>query len=258
MHFLRKLIETPFLEEPSKKHLDVHRHFYRYSRGEFIGPALKITRTSSKLTLKGSFEYEDLIQEIVGYSILEEEINVNGVLISGIDVSDVITKLGLNWMLKKSTGKTKNYKTSFSDKISKKTLLNCIESFRPNSYLLLSFNVSPLCKVSTKKTLPQPSKKKIEDDDINKRLQFCTGILANNERNLKRIIENALPDIKEELPERWKTILIKNNYKIKRVEIPKNLENSALLRILAIREGIILRTIEIDGNLMENQISFIA
>ncbi|MHA1273379.1 MAG: hypothetical protein ACTSVV_19220 [Promethearchaeota archaeon] len=258
MHFLRKLIETPILEDPGKKHMDIHRHFYRYSRGEFIGPALKITKTGSRITLKGSFEYEDLIQELVAESIPDDEVNINGVLISGKDVSDIITNLGLNWTLKKSTGKTKNYKATFSDKISKKTLLECINAFRPNSYLLLSFNVNPTCKVTTKKTIPQPSKKKVEEDDINKRIQFCSGVLVNNERNLEKILDNALPDVKTQLPEKWKTILITNTYKIEEVELPKNVENSALLRILAVRKGKIIRSIEVDGDLIENQFSFVA
>ena len=51
MHFLKKITESPILEDPAKKHLDVHRHFYRYSKGEFIGPAIKISKTSSRITI---------------------------------------------------------------------------------------------------------------------------------------------------------------------------------------------------------------
>jgi len=40
-HFIKKLIQTPFLEDPAKNHKDIHRHYYRYSKGDFIGPALK-------------------------------------------------------------------------------------------------------------------------------------------------------------------------------------------------------------------------
>ena len=41
MHFLSELIESPNLDDPAKKHMSIHRHFYRYSKGDFIGPALK-------------------------------------------------------------------------------------------------------------------------------------------------------------------------------------------------------------------------
>ena len=179
MHFLKKVVETPALENPSENHLDVHRHYYRYSRGDFIGPALKITRTSSKITLKGSHEYEDLILELVTKSISDpkQEFEVKGKLISGGDISADIANLGLDWDLKMSTGKTKNYKADILDQINKDTLSNAIGFFRKNSYLLLSYNISPNCKITTKNNIPQPSKKKVEEDDVSKRIQFCTGYL---------------------------------------------------------------------------------
>ena len=78
MHFLNQIVSTPELEDPANNYRNVHRHFYRYSRGSFQGPALKISKTASKMTLKGSFEYEDLIQEIVAISIPDAEVEVNG------------------------------------------------------------------------------------------------------------------------------------------------------------------------------------
>ncbi|GAG82342.1 unnamed protein product [marine sediment metagenome] len=49
MHFLKKIIESPNLEDPAKQHIDVHRHFYRYSKGEFLGPALKISKSNTRI-----------------------------------------------------------------------------------------------------------------------------------------------------------------------------------------------------------------
>jgi len=115
MHYLSELIDTPSLEDPAKKHMNIHRHFYRYSKGDFIGPALKINITKSRITLRGSHEYEDLIQEIVVKTIDAEQIDVNGVLITGSDIIDDIHALGLDWNLKRSTGKTKNYKAEIKD-----------------------------------------------------------------------------------------------------------------------------------------------
>ena len=139
MHFLKKLIESPILEDPAKKHIDVHRHFYRYSKGDFIGPALKITKSNARITLKGSHEYEDLILEVVANTISEDEIEINGILISGSDISDLITNLGFEWNLKKSTGETKNFKANIQSNTTQKTLLESIEAFRKTSYYLISF-----------------------------------------------------------------------------------------------------------------------
>lgn len=257
MHFLNKIIEAPILEDPGKNHMDVHRHFYRYSKGDFLGPALKITKTNARTTLRGSFEYEDLIQEIVVSTILEEDFDIKGVLITGSDISKTIASLGLDWRLKKSTGKTTNYKAEINETIKKENLIECIRSLRETSYLLFSFNLNPTCKITTKNRIPQPSKKKAEDDDVTKRIQFCSGVINTSDKNTDLILDNALLDFKSDLPEKWKNIILRNNYKIEEIIIPKNIQNSSLLRIMAIRKGVLNRIIDIDGEIIEKQYSVV-
>lgn len=259
MHFLNKLIATPNLDDPAKNHMPIHRHFYRYSRGDFIGPALKISKTSGKFTLKGAHEYEDLILELVVKSLSnsQPDFEIKGKLITGSDLQDTISNLGLNWDLKKSTGQTKNYKADIIDQINKSLLLQALDIFRENSYLLLSFVINPNCKVTTKKKIPQPSKKKAEDDDVNKRVQFCTGILSNTDANLKMVLDLAVPDFISDIPKKWKSIIILNNYKINEIEIPTNIKDSRLLRIMAIRKGKMFRSVNIDGELIEKQYSIL-
>ncbi len=258
MHFLKRIVESPILDDPAKNYKSVHRHFYRYSRGEFIGPVMRISQTKAKLTLKGSHEYEDLILEIVstGISNPEEIFEIKGKLIAGDDISEIITELGFNWELKQSSGQTKNFTAEIVDKINKDKLLESIEAFRENSYFLLSFNLNPNCRITTKKNIPQPPKK-IEAGDVNKRIQFCTGYINNTEKNLKNALSAALSDFEVELPKKWKTITIFNTYKITNIEIPKNITNSRLLRIMAIRKGKIFRTIDIDGEIIEKQYSIV-
>ena len=142
MHFLSELVKKPILEDPFEQHLNIHRHFYRYSKGVFIGPALKITKTKAKFTLKGAHEYEDLILEAVTKTISNSQDNfeIKGKLIASSDINNDISELGLNWVLKKSTGKTKNFKAEIIDQINKDLLLQAISVFREKSYLLLSYN----------------------------------------------------------------------------------------------------------------------
>ncbi|MFX1496873.1 MAG: hypothetical protein ACFFBH_05075 [Promethearchaeota archaeon] len=255
MHFIQKIIQTPILENPAQNQMFVHRHFYRYSRGTFTGPALKISKTSSKITLKGSHEYEDLILELVTESISNsnESFEVRGNLITGSDIQEQLSQLGLNWDLKISTGKTKYYKSDIKEKIKQEKLLEIIDPLRENSYLLLSFVINPNCKITTKKNIPQPSKKKIEDDNMNQRIQFCTGYLSNTEKNVNSTLNSALSDFKSEIHDKWKTILILNNYKVKDLILPKNVKNSRMLRIMAIRKGTLMRSVEVDGDLIEKQ-----
>lgn len=259
MHFLRKVIESPILEDPANKYKSVHRHFYRYSKGEFIGPAMKISKTQTKITLKGSHEYEDLILELVVNSISNPNqlFEIKGKLISGVDISDTISKLGYNWNLKKSTGQTKNFKANIVDQTNQVKLLESIKAFRENSYFLISLNLNPECKITTKKSIPQPSKKKIGDDDVNTRIKFCTGYISNTEKNLETILNFCVPDFKSELPGNWKSIIVFNNYKIEDIDMPKNIKNSRLLRIMAIRKGKLLRSIEVNGEIIEKQYNIV-
>jgi hypothetical protein len=239
--------------------MNIHRHFYRYSKGDFIGPALKITKTKGKITLKGTHEYEDLILELVVQSLSKSQADfeIKGKLITGKDLQNTLSNLGLTWDLKRSTGKTKNYKANILDQINKNILLQAIRVLRENSYLLLSFIINPNCKVTTKKNIPQPSKKKVEDDDVSKRLQFCTGVLSNTEVNLKTVLDLTVPDFISDIPKTWKSIIVLNNYIIKEIELPKNIKDSLLLRIMAIRKGKMIRSIDVNGELIEKQYSIV-
>jgi hypothetical protein len=259
MHFIKELIETPELKNPAKNHMNIHRHFYRYSKGDFIGPAIKISKTSSKITLKGSHEYEDVIAELVLKTIKDKEklIEIEGKLISGGDISKRLNEHGLSWDMQKSTGKTKNYKADITDKITVEKLIDVIELIRESSYLLLSFQFNPLYKLKTKKKIPQPSKKKVDEDDVNKRIGFCTGYIENTEENLKRVIENLIPDFVEDLPKKWRSIIVLNNYKITDIELPTDVKDSRLLRILAVRKGKMTRSIEVDSEIIEKQYSIV-
>ena len=259
MHFLSELVKKPILEDPFEQHLNIHRHFYRYSKGVFIGPALRISKTKAKITLKGAHEYEDLILEAVTKTISnsQENFEIKGKMIASSDITNEISEIGLNWVLKKSTGKTKNYKAEIVDQINKDLLLQAISVFRENSYLLLSFNRNATCKVTTKKNIPQPSKKKVEEDDVSKRIQFCIGMLNNTDANLEMLLDLAAPDFKSELPNNWKSLTILNNYTINQIEIPTNIKDTRMLRIMAVRKGKMIRSIEIDGDLIEKQYSIV-
>lgn len=259
MHFLSELVKKPILEDPFEQHLNIHRHFYRYSKGVFIGPALKIIKTKAKFTLKGAHEYEDLILEAVTKTISNSQDNfeIKGKLIASSDIANEISEIGLNWVLKKSTGKTKNFKAEIIDQINKDLLLQAIGVFREKSYLLLSYNRNATCKVTTKKNIPQPSKKKVEDDDVSKRIQFCIGMLNNTEANLEMLLDLAAPDFKSEIPNNWKSLTILNNYTINQIEIPTKIKDTRMLRVMAIRKGKMIRSVEIDGDLIEKQYSIV-
>ncbi len=247
MHFLNKIIEKPDFDTPAKEHMDVHKHFYRYSKGEFSGPAMKMKKYSTKVTLKGSFEYEDLIQELVTKTAPNSLIEVEGKVITGRDISDKLIELNLDWDLKEKSGKSKGYKGQFSDELSRERILEIIETLREDCYLMLNFKINKYCQVKTDEKLPKPSKKNPIEDDIDKRVSFSRGYIETTPEHLEIIYDHLMPDFKEELPDDWTDITLTNIYNINDIEIPRDVKNSRMMRILAIRKGKLIRTVECDG-----------
>lgn len=260
MHFIRKIIENPKLENPAREHMDIHRHFYRYSKGIFLGPAIKLYRSKTKISLKGSLEYEDIIEELVLRTVPGEKVKVTGNLYAAGDITEMLQEMGVNWEVQESSGKTKNYKADIDDEINKNLLIDVIKELRSSSYLLLNFTINNACKVKSKKRLPQPSKKKPADDDLSKRVNFITGYIENTDTNSKMIEDELLYDFKDDLPEDWKRITVTNNYRITDIILPDKKEklNSYMMRVMAIRKGKLIRTAEIDGDTVEKQYNIVA
>ena len=140
MHFLTKLAQTPQIIDPARKHMDVHKHFYRYGKGPWEGPSIKIKRRSSKINLYGMFEYEDAIQEIVAHGMSNGiEVDIIGRLLTVFNIQDTMKEKGIEWELVKSKGKKENYTADINEKASRQRILDLVKLFRKSSYLLVSF-----------------------------------------------------------------------------------------------------------------------
>ena len=107
-HYLTKLIEKPIYEDPVNEVPDVHKHFTRYSRGHFNGPAIKIAKTKATITLSGSYEYEDEITRIALEHMDDDPISVTGVVMGAINFTKLMEKLNFDpiWLHKKLKVKT--------------------------------------------------------------------------------------------------------------------------------------------------------
>ncbi len=247
MHFINLLLQNPILQNPAEDYPEIHRHFTRYSKGEFTGPIMKIRFTTNKITLYGSFEYQDFIQEYVASVMPDDEIEVTSSIFSGSDLKDIFSKLSLDWQLKKSTGKTKNFKGIFQAKFKKSKFLEILKELNKYSYYFTNFNNQQGFSVKCKTKPAQPPKKKPTKQEIEKIAKFCTDVVKNSKKNQKTLLKTILPDFEEKIPENVKTIKIINEYKINNIIIPKNIKSSGLIRIKSIREGKLTRTIEIDN-----------
>lgn len=249
MHFLTYLLQNSMLKNPAEDYQEIHKHLTRYSKGEFTGPVIKVRFTANKITLSGSFEYEDFIQEYVVSVMSDNEIEVKLDIIAGLDLKIVFPKLGLDWQLKKSTGKIKNFKGTFQEKFSKSRFLEVIKELNKHSYYFINFNDQQGFSVKSKTKPPQPSKKKLTHEEFEKLTKFCVGTVKKTKKNQKILYEKLIPDFEDKIPDTIKIFKLINMYKINNIIIPKGLKNTSLIRLKAIREGKLVRTIEINDDM---------
>jgi len=246
------IIEHPKIADPARSAPAVHKHFTRYSKGVFDGPIAKIAQSKTGLTLSCSFEYEDELLRIAAEFCPDQEIAVSGKLIGSDDFSDLVKKYGLGeaWLPEKSKGETQNFNVEVEEqKIKTDVLRKISEEFPARLYALLTFASNDgTVKLTTKKTPPRPNSKNPEESSKDNLLKFCSLKLPNNEKTLARAISGLARDVKDEIPSKWKSIVVSNSYEITDLELPKDKNiPSRDFRLLTLRKGNLNRSVEIDG-----------
>ncbi len=260
-HYLVELIQNPKIDEPAEAAPAIHKHFTRFSRGIFDGPIIKMRRTSNKITVWCSYEYEDLALKLALKSIKSDTVTVKGSVISGVNFSSLCDKLGLEkaWYPTKNTGKTQNFTTKLTSAvtIAKKTLEELIDKGERSLYFLLNITTTdPEIKLTTKAKPPRPSNKGPDKVSPATKVKFCSVKLPNTPENIAWIMDAAFADFKDEIPDKWKSILLENSYNIVDLEFPKKKMSSRNIRLQTVRSGTLNRVLEVDSQTHTNSIEF--
>lgn len=261
MHFLKDLLENPQDTNPVKNFPHVHKHFIRYSKGNFLGPAAKV-RFSKNITIDGSFEFEDLFAWLASKAMISEnfkdEIQIMGNILSDRNFSDALNEIGLDWKTKKSTGKTKNFKCVLDTPVPivSDQLKDLVEKLNSTCYLMFSFNTGSI-SLKTKKKPPRPKTKgdKEEKSKIGDKVKFTKLKLPNTDYMRDLIIDEILPDFKDEIVSSTKLIELTCSYDISDLILPPKemRKNSSSIRRLTLRKGILERVCVIDKESYENK-----
>lgn len=258
-HFLVKLVENPDMEDPAEEAPDIHTHFTRYSKGKFTGPVLKITTNSKRINLYGSFEYENALETIATHLLPEGDYKVTGKVVAGRDLNEEFREMDIPVSLKApgKRVKTKNYKGPLPESMSRAQLLDLLGNFEEDAYVLVSLKTpaSVGINITTKKNPPRPNPKNPDAADPNKLVQFCKVKIPNTPENMEFAIEVLLRDLKDDLPDTFKRLILTNVYMFDKLELPKKKMPSRLLRLKTIRTGKLIREIELDGEELEKQYS---
>ena len=190
-----------------------HNQFVRFGKGKFENRAVLNLQKTSKIKLKGSFEWANDFVEVAS--------ELTNIKFSGIILSK--EKLGLDNEKKKSG----IFQYEVLDIDSEK-----IKEIRDKIYTMLLDGEGEGIILKMKKKLPKPGKSEGKIDN-----KFC-----QLEADLK-----YWPEIKDAfmLPE-CKKCKISHTYIIEEIVAPKDEKDFEKIRILAKRRGKIIRNLEID------------
>ena len=208
--FIKKIFQDNVDEQ-------VHSQFVRFGKGTYMGRGILSIWKTSKVKLKGSFEYAN---DFVSLVLELGDVKFSGVLMSKEPLS-------------LDNGKKK--KGLFVYEVSELNS-SIIKELKDKVYVMLLDAEEEGIKLKIKKKLPKPGKsgeKKIDD-------KFC-----QLEADLK-----FYPQIKEtffwDIPEA-KKIKASHTYEITGLKMPENEKDFEKIRLLTKRIGKIIRKLEVDG-----------
>ncbi len=235
----------------------VHNRFVRYSKGSFDGPTMKITRKGKSITVKAGVDYENILGFLVLSSIKSTAVGVEGNITAFEDpepaMREVIPAAKQDQIL--MDAKKNNWIMEFSGDWTKAELAKIYDVFDPRrGYILLSLSDAADSSISFKVSAKPPRPKKKEDsksddeeasesDKIAKAVKFSTAKFPNEPAIAGAIIDALLPDMKKEAAN-FKEATIENRYTINEIVIPASAKDR---RLEAIRKGLLVRKITIDG-----------
>ncbi|GAB4305439.1 MAG: hypothetical protein Kow0069_01220 [Promethearchaeota archaeon] len=248
-HFIVELIQKPDSANPAEEMPEVHRHFARYSRGSFSGPALKVSRTTKYITLEGSFEYENALQRLAVETLPDGHYSVTGSLMASWAFDDLLADLEIQAEVKAPSKKAKKkvFKATLSSmEAGKDTILSLLEELGTKGFVFLSFSAPEVgVMVTTKKQPPRPNQKNPSESLIKSSAKFCRVKLPNDPETFKRLVDELFPDFEGVIPGRFKTLRLENTYKFDALELPKEKVPSRELRVKTTRIGKITRKLTV-------------
>jgi len=217
---------------------EAHNYFVRFSKGKFENRAVLNLQKSTRIKLRGSFEWAN---DFVGIASELGGGKVEGVVLSKEDISKIMTKNNVQ-----GNSETKKGGLFCQNNISQQELSeNVIKELVDNSYTSLLDIEGKDFSLKMKKKLPKPGKgEKAKVDD-----KFC-----QLEADLK-----FWPQIKEAfmLPE-CKKCKIRHDFIIQEIILPEDEKDFAKIRELAKRKGSIIRKLEVDKKESQEEKEFLA
>ena len=220
MHYIKDIIEKKNTEH-------AHNKFIRYSKGNFIGPLMKIRFSKQNIKIGASFHFTDELLRLLVEKIGNEVVHIKGFIIWNGDLSEDLASLGIKY------SKVSKSRGIFKYTIDNEAPLKDFMDKMGNYNLLLTVKTEEL-SLTTKSAFPKPNKPFGPD--------FCKVTLPIEFR--ESILREFAFDVKEE---KLKVIEIKHEIDINDIHLP-DIDDFEKARRLAKREGKLRRYVSINGS----------
>ena len=234
--FIKKIVENKVDEA-------VHLQFTKFSRGEFKDRASIVAKkVKDNFSISTSPEYSNELVISVAESLDDgETVEVTGAIISTRNLKEIpeFKDLLAHCEVKQFQG-VKRFMVK--TKMKKEQILRICEEV-PKAVIALSFS-SKKTELKTKDKAPKSGKPGKEEDKP--KTDYCKIKTSD-----LKLVESLIFDYKD-----FKKIEINHDFIITNIEIPKDEKDPVLMRERAIREGKIVRKIDIDGKKEIREIPF--
>jgi hypothetical protein len=229
MNFIKKIYDK-------KTDDSVHLQFQKFSKGEFKNKAIiKAKNSGKKYTIVTSPEFANEFVRIVAQKLGENKTNVKGAIVSTLDLTGEI-----EFIDKKQFQGVKRY--LIEKEMSGKNIIELLEKF-PKVFFALTFS-SDDTQLKIKPKAPKSGKPGKGNEKP--KPDFCRITTTDEEIAKSFIFEKP----------NFKNALIIHDFIIEDIIIPKEETDLAKIRELAKRKGKIIRTAEIDEQILKEEIKF--
>lgn len=222
-----------------------HIQFMKFSRGEFKDKAvMNFSKNKNGYAISTTAEYGNEFVRAMAEKLENNKTKVTGVIVSTRDLTGEI-----NFSGKKQFAGVKQY--IIDSEMTGNELMGLCNRF-PYSFLGLSFSCNG-SELKIKPKAPKSGKPSTKaSDPQNVKADFCK--LITNDKNLAR---NFIFDSEVNL-DMNKKVQINNIFVVNDIILPPGEKDPAKMRELAKRKGKILRTLNIDGNIIKKESEFLA
>jgi len=228
MHFIKEIFTKKISE-------NTHNKFIKYSKGNFVGPLMKITYKKNVVRLTTSIHYLEELIEFIFENFVENEIKVKGKVINNASLRTFLEENDIH-ILKESRAKgIFKYEIETNLTYDKYKILNKYKNYLNMKTDFFSFN----CK----NAIPKPNKEVVKD--------FCKFLFPKE--YLEKILIYFVYDSEKAFK---KKLEISHQIEITDVLIPKKITDFQIARKEAKRVGTLERVVSVDEEKIESKTKF--